>query len=613
MKATLYEALGIQPSSSDEEVRAALRRLIRKYYAKTRDGQGNVEEALRFINHASRILGDGARRQHYDEELALSTGTAEQKIAHVVTNAVAETGEQTDVHSETQPGAPQLEDFLDTHPAKSETPVGNTLHHPGLTERIASSANSPLITAGVCALFGAFIVAAIIFVTPADAVVIAKQVLVWLTLSLVLLTAVYVIVHGLVYSRGHSPSSKLGLSPQTDLAILNWRREKSVFLGASQPAEDASWIFQLRMAELEREKTGRTSEPQPWSRLAARLFDYAIWGLLLAMLLSELRGANVVPAHVAYWLGHPLVAPILITASWVPVEALLIAGIGTTPGKWLFGVFLQFSISDAYARRDARAQVRRGFRRALRVWWRGIGCGIAPLAAVLIAMAYEKVAHDQETEWDFAEDCLVTHGRPGVLNIATGVCGLAAMIWLYGVAWHQPMADSLGWVRSSVVALVPQSVDVSIGISGGSGKISVLPPAPRSATTGATAPANVVTSARGGPGSPNGAGVDSDVLTLIAERRGKAAVLRMDGLLMLAAGNWRRAAELCREWTDLDLGNADAWRCLGQAQQSQGNYQDALHAFRRAKQYDPNDRGLDAAIERSQRGIISEFLAKYRR
>ena len=60
MKATLYDALGISPTSSDEEVRAALRGLIRKYYAKTRDGQGNVEEALRFINHASRILGDGA-------------------------------------------------------------------------------------------------------------------------------------------------------------------------------------------------------------------------------------------------------------------------------------------------------------------------------------------------------------------------------------------------------------------------------------------------------------------------------------------------------------------------------------------------------------------------
>ena len=62
MRASLYEALGIPPTASDEEVRAALRRLIRKYYAKTRDGQGNVEEALRFINHASRILSDPDRR-----------------------------------------------------------------------------------------------------------------------------------------------------------------------------------------------------------------------------------------------------------------------------------------------------------------------------------------------------------------------------------------------------------------------------------------------------------------------------------------------------------------------------------------------------------------------
>ena len=97
MKATLYEALGILPTSSDEDVRASLRRLIRKYYAKTRDGQGNVEEALRFINHASRILSDPDRRHRYDDELAVSTGTTEQRIAHVVNNAVAEAGEQTDV------------------------------------------------------------------------------------------------------------------------------------------------------------------------------------------------------------------------------------------------------------------------------------------------------------------------------------------------------------------------------------------------------------------------------------------------------------------------------------------------------------------------------------
>ena len=610
MKATLYEALGIQAGSSDEEVRTALRRLIRKYYAKTRDGQGNVEEALRFINHASRILGDGDRRQRYDEELALSAGSAEQKIAHVVHNAIADAREETDVESEAEAGPPQLEDFIDTQAERKAAEI-NLLHHPGLTERVASATRSPAVTIGLCALFGAFIAAAIVFVTPPDALLVAKQVLVWLTLGLVLLAVVYGIVHGLVYSRGSSPSSKLGLTPQTDLAILNWRREKSVFLGAAQPAEDASWIFQLRMAELEREKSGRTSEPQPWNRLAARLFDYAIWGLVLALLLPELRRIGVVPAGLAYWLGHPLLAPIAITGTWVPVEALLIAGLGTTPGKWLFGVYLQFSISDAYARRDARAQVRRGFRRALRVWWSGVGCGIVPLAAVLIAIAYEKVAHDQETEWDFAEDCLVTQGPPGTLNLVTGLLGLAAMLWLYGIAWHQPMADSFSWVRAGISSVAHWSTDSSPSPVGGGGKIGALP---------LTVPTRAVPATNTAPSSPpaigstiTGANVDPDVATLMAERRAKVSALKGEGPRMLAAGNWRRAAELCRDWTDLDLGNADAWRCAGQAQQALGNYNDALHAFRRAKQYDPNDRSLDAAIERAQRGIISEFLARYRR
>ena len=88
MKATLYEALGIPQAASDEEVRAALRRLIRKYYAKTRDGQGNVEEALRFINHASRILSDPrAPRSATTRSSRSPTARTEQRIAHVVSNA----------------------------------------------------------------------------------------------------------------------------------------------------------------------------------------------------------------------------------------------------------------------------------------------------------------------------------------------------------------------------------------------------------------------------------------------------------------------------------------------------------------------------------------------
>lgn len=604
MRATLYEALGIPQTASDEDVRAALRRLIRKYYAKTRDGQGNVEEALRFINHASRILSDHDRRVRYDAELALSSGSTEQKIAHVVQNAVAEDGERTDVHPPEAEASP--EEVLETGLDAEELLPERGFHHPGLTERVATFGRSTFVTVALCALFGAFIAAAIVFVTPTDTILVAKQVLVWLTLTLLALTVVYGVVHGLSWFARRRVVPGPVLVPQTDLAILNWRREKSVFLGTNQPQEDASWIFQLRMAELERAKSGRTSEPRPWNRLAARLFDYAIWGLVLALLLSELRAAEAIPESLAYWLAHPLIAPILITGTWVPIEALLIAALSTTPGKWLFGCYLQFSISDAYARRDVAAQLDRGMRRAFRVWWEGVGFGFPLLAPVLVAVAYEKVAQNQETDWDFAQDVLVTHGPAGVLNSVTGVCGLAAMLWLYGVAWHQPMAESIAWARSSVAELVPSPGAFMPGNIVGGGLIGGL----RNAASSATGPAATATVVKA---TPPGTPVDPEMEAQFAERRARIGVLRSEGPRMLAVGNWRRAADLCRAWTDLELGSADAWRCYGQALQAQGYHQDAINAFRKAKQYDPADRSLDAAIDRSQRGIVADFFNRYRR
>ena len=494
---------------------------------------------------------------------------------------------------------------LAADPEDSRT--ARSVHHPGLTEPVASFGRPTIVTFALCALFGGFIAAAIVLVMPTDTVQVAKQVLVWLTVTLLSLTAVYGVVHGVAWARHRNGAPVQVMMPQTDLAILNWRREKSVFLGTSQPQEDASWIFQLRMAELERAKTGRTSEPRPWNRLAARLFDYAIWGIVLALLLSELRGADMVPDDLGFWLGHPLVAPVLITGSWIAVETLLMASLGTTPGKWLFGCYLQFSISDAYARREMRSQLMRSFRRAFRVWWEGVGCGIPLLAPILIAIAYERVVQKEETAWDFAQDCLATHAPPGMLNTVTGVCGLAAMLWLYGVAWHRPLADTIASVGTSIMESLPSAQSLlPSGLSGGmiSGVISGLT---QSGGTARPAPS--------GAGSPasRAAPIDADVAKLFAERSARIATLKVEGPRMLRSGNFRRAAELCSAWADLELANADAWRCLGEAQQAQGNHQEALNAFRKAKQHDPGDPSLDAAIARSQKGIVGDFLGRYRK
>ena len=598
MRASLYEALGIPPTASYEEVRAALRRLIRKYYAKTRDGQGNVEEALRFINHASRILSDPDRRVRYNGELARSGDSVPPHIAQAALSALAATGEGTDV---ARPVGDSGAERIALAGAAETADLARNVHHPGLTEPVASFGRPGIVTFALCALFGGFIAGAIVVVMPLDTVAVAKQVLVWLTLTLLALTVVYGVVHSLSWARRRGGPPVQVLMPQTDIAILNWRREKSVFLGTNQPQEDASWIFQLRMAELERAKTGRTSEPRPWNRLGARMFDYAFWGIVLALLLSELRTAGIVPETVNYWLSHPLMAPVIITGTWVGIETLLMASVGTTPGKWLFGCYVQYSISDAYARREMKSQIWRSFKRAFRVWWEGMGCGFPLIAPILIAIAYESLAANHEADWDFAQDCLATHAPPGALNMATGICGLAAMLWLYGVAWHRPLADSIGKVGTSIVAAMP-SVK------------SIIPPG----LTDGSVITGVAGGIRGSDGglpapSPGAAPLDADVAALFADRRARVAVLKAEGLRDLRAGNYRRAAEQCRAWSDLELSNAEAWRCLGDALQGTGSHQEALNAYRKAKQFDPSDRSIDAAIDRSQKGIVGDFLNRYKK
>ena len=179
MKATLYEALGIPPAASDEEVRASLRRLIRKYYAKTRDGQGNVEEALRFINHASRILSDSERRVALRQG-ALGLGghdRAEDRARRQSCGRRDRRADRRGCAFDRARARRRLEASLDASmdAALVDDPeMERNHHHPGLTERVASFGRSPTATLALCVLFGVFIAAGIMFVTPADAVLVAE-------------------------------------------------------------------------------------------------------------------------------------------------------------------------------------------------------------------------------------------------------------------------------------------------------------------------------------------------------------------------------------------------------------------------------------------------------
>src|SRR5207237_1628346 len=65
------------------------------------------------------------------------------------------------------------------------------------------------------------------------------------------------------------------------------------------------------------------------------------------------------------------------------------------------------------------------------------------LCTILISFEYKTVDKYCDAYCDFDDDCLVTHSPPGVLNTVTGVVGLAAMIWLYGVVFFFQAEDGI--------------------------------------------------------------------------------------------------------------------------------------------------------------------------
>jgi curved DNA-binding protein CbpA len=67
MRNDLYAILGISADSDEKEIRAAYRRLAKKYHPDT--GEGSSAEKFRAVQNAYDTLGDPDRRRTYDREV----------------------------------------------------------------------------------------------------------------------------------------------------------------------------------------------------------------------------------------------------------------------------------------------------------------------------------------------------------------------------------------------------------------------------------------------------------------------------------------------------------------------------------------------------------------
>jgi curved DNA-binding protein CbpA len=66
---TLYDVLGVPPTATADEVRAAFRRRSRALHPDGRPGAAADHRAITELADAWHVLGDPVRRRSYDEEL----------------------------------------------------------------------------------------------------------------------------------------------------------------------------------------------------------------------------------------------------------------------------------------------------------------------------------------------------------------------------------------------------------------------------------------------------------------------------------------------------------------------------------------------------------------
>lgn len=174
--------------------------------------------------------------------------------------------------------------------------------------------------------------------------------------------------------------------------------------------------------------------PSPWRRYLARSLDTAILGWFTWMVLGTVIATVSKPlfgmlfTH-AGLMSMEVLAVVLVSASLIPVNALLVGMSGMTPGKWIFGVRI--------TRRDGSAI---GFGAALvreaSVFCIGIAGGVPLLAFISSFAAHQVLTRTGSTQWDRGKDWVVTQRELGDVQTAMFMLGLMALLVVMSLVRH---------------------------------------------------------------------------------------------------------------------------------------------------------------------------------
>jgi uncharacterized RDD family membrane protein YckC len=140
---------------------------------------------------------------------------------------------------------------------------------------------------------------------------------------------------------------------------------------------------------------------RPWSRALARWFDLCVAGFLLGVVTGCAGIMHEIPEY-----AWGLVA----LFAWVFLEGALLSAWGTTPGKWLFSVW----VADAMGNRLSFSNA---LSRAFSVWFMGMGLGLPIVQLITQIVSYVKLKSQGITSWDREGRFAVIHEPLGPVRV----------------------------------------------------------------------------------------------------------------------------------------------------------------------------------------------------
>lgn len=143
----------------------------------------------------------------------------------------------------------------------------------------------------------------------------------------------------------------------------------------------------------------------PWIRFVARFFDYSLFCLFLFSL-KRIFQTTFLPKD------YDSLIPFEFFV-WIPIEAILLSTLGTTPGKWFLKTKLKVGKKKSF---DFFMALKRSFY----VWFRGLGMGIIGINFLCLAFAYQKLKLFKITSWDREDHVQVTHYPIGRWRLYVG-------------------------------------------------------------------------------------------------------------------------------------------------------------------------------------------------